>query len=290
MTSLVPSIPHLLPYNITTNSYIATHTANSFTNLFQEHMPKLAIPTYFPKLSLSIMAWHSSGTTNTSLIQNLFSNNLITTPLVKEAFLRVDRAHYCPSTSSAYQDSPQSIGWKATISAPHMHASAVENLSPFLLPDEGENGRGRRVLDVGSGSGYLTHIFAEMVCADGGEVVGIEHIEPLRALGKSNMSKSDSGREYLRNGKVKFVKGDGRKGWDDGKGGWDAIHVGAAAKVIHEELIQQLKKPGRMFIPVDGEDGSGNQSVWTIDKHEDGRIEKRKLYGVRYVPLTDAEE
>jgi protein-L-isoaspartate(D-aspartate) O-methyltransferase len=125
-----------------------------------------------------------------------------------------------------------------------MHASASESLLPFLHP-------GARVLDIGSGSGYLTAVLAEIVSRDGtgsGKVVGLEHIQALRDLGQSNMSKSERGREMLESGKVKFVVGDGRKGWRDDGGaeeGWDAIHVGAAAIELHKELVEQLRSPGR---------------------------------------------
>lgn len=50
-------------------------------------------------------------------------------------------------------DRPQPIGFRATISAPHMHAHALEVLSP-AIPAEGG-----RVLDVGCGSGYLTGVY-----------------------------------------------------------------------------------------------------------------------------------
>ncbi|KAI0593212.1 protein-L-isoaspartate O-methyltransferase [Biscogniauxia sp. FL1348] len=244
---------------------------------------------------LIAMAWRSSGSSNASLVENLWHNRLITQPAVKEAFLRVDRAHYAPS--SAYHDSPQYIGHDATISAPHMHASAVESLLPFLLPPEQEEGGGggagrrRRVLDIGSGSGYLTHVLAELV-GKGGIVVGLEHITPLRDLGEANMRKSAQGRALLDEGRVRFRVGDGRRGWVEpdegggGEGGWDAIHVGAAAAELHEELVGQLRRPGRMFIPV--EDSRGEQFIWTVDKDADGKVVKKKLYGVRYVPLTDA--
>lgn len=125
-----------------------------------------------------------------------------------------------------------------------MHASAAESLLPFLHPDA-------RVLDIGSGSGYLTAVFAEIVSRNGtgnGKVVGLEHIKALRDLGESNIGKSERGREMLRSGKVKFVVGDGRKGWKEDGGeteGWDAIHVGAAAMELHGELVEQLRSPGR---------------------------------------------
>ncbi|KAI1424323.1 protein-L-isoaspartate O-methyltransferase-domain-containing protein [Xylaria sp. FL1777] len=271
------------------------------------------------------MAWRSSGRCNRTLAENLFNNGMIKSEAVKNAFLAVDRAHYAPS--SPYEDSPQAIGHRATISAPHMHANAAESLLPYLLPSAPSSSRARRVLDIGSGSGYLTHILAELAGEDA-VVVGVEHIPALRDLGETNMRKSPEGRALLASGRVRFLVGDGRKGWvepevlrtpsatpsaaeaieagraaggkdADGKNvggeadesdaqGWDAIHVGAAAVELHEELVRQLRRPGRMFIPVEDERSRSEQYIWVVDKDVDGKVEKKRLFGVRYVPLTDA--
>lgn len=171
-----------------------------------------------------------------------------------------------------------------------MHAAAAESLLPYLKP-------GSRVLDVGSGSGYLSAVLAELVAESGetegkgkGMVVGLEHIQELKDMGERNMGKSERGKALLESGRVKFVVGDGRKGYiepgDEGEG-WDVIHVGAAAVKVHEALVEQLRSPGRIFIPVESEDGDG-QYIWTIDKDEQGVVKKTKMFGVRYVPLTDA--
>ncbi|KAF4556308.1 Protein-L-isoaspartate(D-aspartate) O-methyltransferase-like protein [Elsinoe fawcettii] len=223
------------------------------------------------------MAWRCSGSTNSELVQNLYDNGLITSERVKNAMLKVDRAHYAPA--GAYEDSPQGIGHRATISAPHMHAAACESLLPFLKP-------GARVLDIGSGSGYLTHVLAELV-KPGGTVIGLDHIQPLVDLSTANTSKSAEGRELLESGTIKYVKGDGRKGWT-GKGGeegFNAIHVGAATNGWHQELIDQLRKPGRLFVPVEEE---YLQHIYVVDKDEKGEVKREKSMGVRYVPLTDA--
>ena len=124
----------------------------------------------------------------------------------------------------------------ATISAPHMHASAAESLLPYLHPTS-------KVLDIGSGSGYLTHVLANLVEPDG-KVVGVDHIQGLVDLATNNMAKSPEGKELLASKRVQFVKADGRKGWAEG-GPYDAIHVGAAAKEAHNILVEQLKAPGR---------------------------------------------
>ena len=107
------------------------------------------------------------------------------------------------------------------------------------------------MLDIGSGSGYLTAVLGEIISQDGtgtGKVVGLEHIKALRDLGESNMGQSERGRDMLGSERVKFVVGDGRKGWAADGGaeeGWDAIHVGAAAIELHKELVDQLRRPGR---------------------------------------------
>lgn len=197
----------------------------------------------------------------------------------------MDRAHYSPYRP--YEDSPQAIGHGATISAPHMHATAVEHLLDRVVPTE--TNPAPRVLDIGSGSGYLTHVLAELA-GPRGVVVGVEHIPELRDLGAGNMAESEEGRRLLESGRVRFVVGDGRKGWkEDGEEGWDAIHVGASAREVHPELLAQLRAPGRMFIPVDDVPGSPDlQHIWVVDKDEAGGVSSRKLFGVRYVPLTDS--
>lgn len=178
-----------------------------------------------------------------------------------------------------------------------MHAHACEYLLPYLHV-------GSSVLDIGSGSGYLTHVFANLVTespaepsAEIGHVVGIDHIQGLTDLSRNNMNKSEVGRKLLESGKVKFVTADGRLGWPDGAP-YDVIHVGAAAESMHPALIEQLRAPGRMFIPVEsgGEDGprfhtlglGGGQYIWVVDKLADGSVKKEKVFGVSYVPLTDA--
>ena len=62
-------------------------------------------------------------TTNKHLIEHLVHSHVIEKPEVAKIMEQVDRKFYCPS--APYYDSPQSIGYGATISAPHMHAWAL---------------------------------------------------------------------------------------------------------------------------------------------------------------------
>jgi protein-L-isoaspartate O-methyltransferase len=77
------------------------------------------------------MACRASGLTNAELISNLFNSRLIKSPRVRDAMSSVDRAHY--ASNSPYEDSPQGIGFGATISAPHMQAFACESLLVKLI-------------------------------------------------------------------------------------------------------------------------------------------------------------
>ena len=49
-------------------------------------------------------------------------------------------------------------------------------------------------------------------------------------------------------------------------------------------LVEQLKAPGKMFIPVGP---PGDQYIVEVIKDEEGKVKMRKLYGVMYVPLCD---
>ena len=60
-------------------------------------------------------------------------------------------------------------------------------------------------------------------------------------------------------------------------GPYDAIHVGAAAASIPPALIEQLAKPGRMFIPV----GTFMQFIEQVDKDAAGIVSRQKVMGVR---------
>lgn len=115
------------------------------------------------------MAWRSHADDNAGLVQALKKNGIVKDERVAEAMRKVDRQHYSPK--NPYEDSPQTIGYHVTISAPHMHAYALELLADRLKP-------GMRALDVGSGSGYLTVCMSHMVGNDG-LAVGIEHIPEL---------------------------------------------------------------------------------------------------------------
>ncbi|KAH9720560.1 protein-L-isoaspartate O-methyltransferase 1 [Citrus sinensis] len=229
--------------------------------------------------SSSVLAeryWSGSGVNkNKAMVEHLQHYGVITSKKVSEVMETIDRACFVPDGTPPYVDSPMAIGYNATISAPHMHATCLQLLEENLKP-------GMHALDIGSGTGYLTACFALMVGPQG-RAVGVEHIPELVASSIQNIEKSAAA-PLLKEGSLSVHVGDGRKGWPE-FAPYDAIHVGAAAPEIPQALIDQLKPGGRMVIPV----GNIFQDLKVVDKNQDGSLSVWSETSVRYVPLTSRD-
>ena len=92
---------------------------------------------------------------NQNLIDALVEKGIVKSEQVEKAMREVDRGDFVLVSSTAYMDRPQSINYGATISAPHMHAYALEWLKDYFK-------EGGKVLDVGSGSGILCAMFLKV--------------------------------------------------------------------------------------------------------------------------------
>ena len=183
----------------------------------------------------------------------------------------------------AYRDKPQPIGWKATISAPHMHAIVLELLTSSHL----DGVKDVRILDVGCGSGYLAAVFGRIIqgLGLGGCCIGIDYIPELVALSEANMRRNDA--DLLEEGTVRLRTGDGWQGAPE-DGPYHAIHVGAGAAAVPDALVDQLAAGGRMVVPVDND--FVGQDLILIKKDEEGKLTETKLMGVFFVPLVDVRE
>ncbi len=187
---------------------------------------------------------------------------------VIEALLRVPR--HCFVTESqqkyAYEDRPLSIGAGQTISQPFMVAFMTE-----ILALEGEE----RVLEIGTGCGYQSAVLAEVAK----DIYSIEVIDSLSQKAKSTLS-------LLGYNNIHLKVGDGYGGWPE-EAPFDAILVACAPVQVPEKLIEQLKPGGRMIVPV-GEQVFGQELLY-ITKNLAGKVQRKKVMSVRFVPMIKGE-
>ena len=165
--------------------------------------------------------------------------------------------------SNAYADRPLPIGRGQTISQPYIVALMTELLQPRP---------GDAVLEVGTGSGYQAAILSLLV----GHVYTIEIVEELARRAAGDLAR-------LGYANVTVRAGDGYKGWPR-HAPFDGIVVTAAPKEVPPPLIAQLKPGGRLVMPL--EDALGHQSLIVLEKDRSGRLVRRKVIAVRFVPLT----
>ena len=166
----------------------------------------------------------------------------------------------------AYRDRPLPIGHGQTISQPFMVAYMTELVSP---------GPGRKVLEIGTGSGYQAAVLA----AAGAEVFSIEIIPQLAEAAGKRL-------DDLGYGAVAVRSADGFYGWAE-QAPFDAILVTAAAEFVPPPLLEQLAEGGLMVIPV----GSPFfvQTLMLVQKR-DGKPYVTSLMPVRFVPFTRTGE
>jgi protein-L-isoaspartate(D-aspartate) O-methyltransferase len=184
-------------------------------------------------------------------------------PRVLEAMRRVPRHELVPEDQRhrSYEDNPLPIGWAQTISQPYIVA---------VMSEAAQVGPGKKVLEIGTGSGYQAAVLAEL----GAEVYSIEIVEPLARRTHELLAGLGYGNIHLR-------IGDGYRGWPEAAP-FDAIVVTAAPEKLPQPLIDQLAVGGRMVIPVGP---AGNQHLKVLTRTHEGATEEA-LFEVRFVPMT----
>ena len=177
----------------------------------------------------------------------------------------VERHRFVPPSQVfyAYENRPLPIGYGQTISQPYIVALMTDLVQPR---DE------HVVLEVGTGSGYQAAVLAELV----GHVYSIEIVKSLEREATDRL-------EHLGYDNVTTRLGDGYYGWTE-HAPFDAIVVTAAASHVPPPLIQQLKRGGRMVIPVGGK--FATQQLLLIEKTLDDELVTRQIAAVLFVPLT----
>jgi protein-L-isoaspartate(D-aspartate) O-methyltransferase len=165
----------------------------------------------------------------------------------------------------AYEDHPLPIGAGQTVSQPYIVALMVERLS--LQPSS-------IVLEIGTGSGYLTALLAELAQ----HVYSIERHPQLARQAEQTLT-------HLGVTNVTVLVGDGSKGLPE-HAPYDAIIVSAAASQVPPALFEQLREGGRMIVPV----GLPEAQELQLVRKREGKPLITVLEGCRFVPLISSSD
>ncbi len=167
--------------------------------------------------------------------------------------------------SRAYENTALPIGHNQTLSQPYVVARMTE-----AILGEGV----KRVLEVGTGSGYQTAVLSQLVDS----VFSIERLEALYQRARERLRTLGCRNVSLRHG-------DGFKGWPE-KGPFDAIIVTASPLSIPDALLEQLAPGGRLVIPV----GERSAQELKLVIREGNQFHAEFLDHVRFVPLLTGRE
>ncbi|MDY0297343.1 MAG: protein-L-isoaspartate(D-aspartate) O-methyltransferase [Acidobacteriota bacterium] len=188
----------------------------------------------------------------------------IVDPRILAAFNRVARHLFVAPLhrEQAYADVELPIDEGQTVNRPY----TVAIMTAAIAPDER-----KKVLEIGTGSGYQAAILAELVkqvyTIDIYERLTQKARERIRSLGYDN---------------VFFKTGDGFLGWAE-HAPYEGIIVTCSPDHIPEPLIRQLAVGGRMVIPVSF--SRQVQELILIEKEADGRLKRTNLIPVKFVPM-----
>ena len=205
----------------------------------------------------------TSQRTRERLIQRLMDQG-ITQFEVLEAIRSVPRHLFVDEALAhrSYEDTALPIGYGQTLSQPYM----VARMSELALA----HGRPKKVLELGSGSGYQTAILANLV----DEICAIERVKPLVERARRQL-------RTLRIRNVRLRHGDGLEGWP-GEAPFDLILGAAAPMCVPPILLQQLAPGGRLILPVGGE----QQQLIVVTSSPDGFVEEI-IEAVHFVPMVE---
>lgn len=190
---------------------------------------------------------------------------------VLDAMREVDRALFLPrrERDRAYVDAPLPIGWEQSCSQPSLVALLLEGLD--LRP-------GRRLLEVGSGSGYVAALAARLVGPEG-RVLACELVPEL--LDRSRTACAGlSLFGWPLSSTISFIEGDGSLGFPE-LGPFDAILLSAGVELSRFDegpLVDQLAEGGRLLYPE-------LRGRLHLVRRLGGGLHRESWGGVAFVPL-----
>ncbi len=197
------------------------------------------------------------------MVEEQLRNRGIADERVLRAMSRIPRHEFAPESyrGEAYHDHPLPIGEGQTISQPYIVAIMLQALA--LSPSD-------HVLEVGTGSGYVTALLAEITP----HVISIERHVALADAARALLAR-------LGYSSVQVIAGDGSLGYAPGAP-YNAILVSAAARELPQPLLDQLAEGGRMIIPVGPPDLQQLQLV----SIQNGQSQVLSREICRFVPLV----
>jgi len=196
-----------------------------------------------------------------SLEEKKFSKEIV------DAFSKVERQDFLPHSlkKMAYDDTPLPIGQGQTISQPYTIAIMLSEL---------DLKKGQKILEIGSGSGYVLALIAEIL-GETGKIFGLEIIPQLFKKSKENL-------ENYRN--VKIYKRNGSNGFPD-EARFDRILISAALREVPEKLMAQLKHKGILVAP---QGSRFEQEIIVIQRKTETEFEMiKRLPGFIFVPFVE---
>jgi protein-L-isoaspartate(D-aspartate) O-methyltransferase len=182
---------------------------------------------------------------------------------ILQLFERIPRHLFLPQSMwpRAYENAPIPIGYSQTASQPSLQALYLSILK-LTINDT--------VLEVGTGSGYLTALLALSV----DRVYSVERVRELSVKARVAL-------DGFSINNVALMVGDGTIGWRKFSP-FDVIVVSAASPSIPQALIDQLGEDGRMIIPVGSRE---NQSLILVNRKKGNIHQEVILDSCAFVPL-----
>jgi protein-L-isoaspartate(D-aspartate) O-methyltransferase len=163
----------------------------------------------------------------------------------------------------SYEDIALPIGFGQTLSRPY----AVALMTEILL----SLGPRKKVLEIGTGSGYQATILAKLV----EKIYSVERIKSLQDKARTRLNKLD-----IKN--VRLIHGDGGHGLEE-FAPYDAILSAAAPNETPDKLLMQLAPNGILIIPVGPRDEQELKVI--IRNGKSSNFTERVVEKVRFVPL-----
>lgn len=201
-----------------------------------------------------------------SMVADQVAARGITDPEVLEALRRVPRHEFVPAAQRevAYQDSALPIGYGQTISQPFIVA---------LMTSLAQPARNKRVLEIGTGSGYQAAVLAELgATVYSLEIIGVQAEKSREALARTGYAD-----------RAHVIHRDGFLGYPEAAP-FDVILVTCAVPETPGPLLEQLARGGRIILPL-GETLS-YQTLTVVTRSPQGRPVFQPVTGVVFVPMT----